>query len=166
MAYKFERLSVLLVEDTEPMRKLLVHVLKTLGVGHIVQANSGKRGFEVFCKEKPDIIICDWLMDDMDGLALVEKIRTDARSPNQLVPIIMITGYSALSRVETARDTGTTEFLVKPFSAADLAKRIGHVISKPRDFVEVGDYFGPDRRRRKNDAYKGPLRRDSDRKNN
>jgi DNA-binding NtrC family response regulator len=75
----------------------------------------------------------------------------------------MVTGYSAMPRVAEARDTGATEFLVKPFSANDLAKRIAHVINKPRDFIDSNEYFGPDRRRRKADDYIGPLRREEDR---
>ena len=74
----------------------------------------------------------------------------------------MMTGYSALPRVAQARDTGATEFLVKPFSANDLARRIAYVINKPRDFIETSDYFGPDRRRRIIEDYQGPKRRNID----
>lgn len=79
--------------------------------------------------------------------------------------MVLITGYSAWSRVEEARDAGVTEFLVKPFTANDLAKRIAHVINKPRDFIETQDFFGPDRRRRSPQAagYNGPMRRTDDR---
>ena len=79
-----------------------------------------------------------------------------------MAPVILVTGYSALSRVAEARDAGVTEFLVKPFSANDLAKRIAYVINKPRDFIDCTGYFGPDRRRRKNPDYKGPFRREED----
>lgn len=159
MAFKFERLSVLLVEDTEPMRKLVISVLETLGVGRIMTAIDGTSGFEKFCVERPDIVITDWHMMPMNGVKLVQKIRTDAQSPNKLTPVIMMTGYSAMSRVSEARDKGATEFLVKPFSANDLARRIAYVINKPRDFVDANDYFGPDRRRRNDSNYAGPKRR-------
>ena len=65
--------------------------------------------------------------------------------------------------IEEARDAGVTEFLVKPFTANDIARRITHVINRPRDFIETQDFFGPDRRRRRDDTtYKGPLRRGDD----
>lgn len=102
-------------------------------------------------------------MEPMSGIELVNLIRTSPGSPNKFAPIIMVTGYSAVPRVAAARDMGATEFLVKPFSANDLAKRIAHVINKPRDFVEAPDYFGPDRRRKSPDDYKGPRRREDDR---
>jgi len=162
MAYRFEKLSVLIVEDTVPMRKLVTSVLETLGVGTILTAQDGQSGFRKFCNENPDIVIADWHMDPVNGLDLVDMIRNNVNSPNRMVPIIIMTGYSALARVAKARDTGTTEFLVKPFSANDLARRIAYVINKPRDFVDCNDYFGPDRRRRIIDEYKGPKRRRED----
>lgn len=162
MSFKFENLSVLIVEDTVPMRKLVTSVLDTLGVGTIYTANNGENGYELFCKENPDIIITDWHMIPMSGIELVNKIRNSPDSVNKTVPIIMMTGYSAMPRVSEARDSGATEFLVKPFSANDLARRIAYVINKPRDFIETEDFFGPDRRRRKMDDFKGLHKRSED----
>lgn len=164
MGFRFEKLSILVVEDTVPMQKLVGSVLETLGVGRVLMANDGDAGYAMFCTENPDIVITDWHMVPVSGIDLVYKIRRSQNSPNKTVPVIMMTGYSALPRVAQARDTGTTEFLVKPFSANDLARRIAYVINKPRDFIDTGEYFGPDRRRRVIENYKGPLRRDSDKK--
>ena len=162
MGFNFDRLSVLIVEDTLPMQKLVASVLETLGVGRILRASDGEQGFRIFCNDNPDIVITDWHMLPVSGIDMVNQIRKSKNSPNKTVPIIMMTGYSAMPRVSQARDSGTTEFLVKPFSANDLARRIAHVINKPRDFIETPDYFGPDRRRKAVDAFKGPFRRDSD----
>ncbi len=162
MAFDFKKLSILIVEDTGPMRKLLVSVMEALGVGIIHAAEHGESGFELFCKENPDIVIADWHMDPIDGIELTEEIRRNPLSPNRMAPVILVTGYSALSRVSRARDAGVTEFLVKPFSANDLAKRLAYVINKPRDFIDSIDYFGPDRRRLINSNYTGPQRREED----
>lgn len=163
MAFKFEKLSVLIVEDTAPMRKLVGSVLETLGVGSLYYADSGETGFEEFCLKNPDIVISDWHMSPVSGIELITKIRKDPASPNKMVPVIIMTGYSAMPRVAEARDTGVTEFLVKPFSANDLARRIAYVINKPRDYVDATQYFGPDRRRRSDENYSGPHRRGEDR---
>lgn len=162
MGFKFEKLSVLVVEDTAPMRKLVISVLETLGVGKVFTAADGNEGFTMFCQQNPDIIIADWHMLPVSGIELVRQIRQSPASPNKMVPIIMMTGYSAMPRVSEARDCGATEFLVKPFSANDMARRIAYVINKPRDFIETSDFFGPDRRRRKIEDYKGPQRRQDD----
>lgn len=144
------------------MRKLVTSVLDALGVGTIYTAADGEQGFTQFCQHNPDIVITDWHMQPTSGLELVQKIRRNPKSPNRMVPIIMMTGYSALPRVETARDVGATEFLVKPFSAQDMARRIAYVISAPRDFIETNEYFGPDRRRRISGDFKGTTKRAAD----
>ena len=162
MAFQFQRLSVLLVEDTPPMQKLVTSVLDTLGVGTVHKSLDGDSGYNLFKAENPDIVITDWHMEPTSGIDLVRRIRKERDSPNKMVPIIMMTGYSAMPRVAEARDNGTTEFLVKPFSANDLARRIAYVINKPRDFIETPDYFGPDRRRRITENYKGPFKRAED----
>ena len=162
MAFDFKKLSVLVVEDTPPMRKLIVSVLTNLGIGNVYSAADGKHGYEIYCRENPDIVILDWAMEPVSGLEMTLEIRKNQLSPNRMVPIILVTGFSALSRVAQARDAGATEFMVKPFSANDLAKRLAYVINKPRDFIDHPEYFGPDRRRRKNPDFKGPLRREED----
>jgi CheY-like chemotaxis protein len=163
MAFNFGKLSVLVVEDTPPMRKLIVSVLEALGVGHIMQADNGESGFARFRDGNPDIVIADWMMEPVNGIELTKEIRNNTLSPNRTVPIILVTGYSAIQRVSEARDAGVTEFLVKPFSANDIAKRLAYVINKPRDFIDCDTYFGPDRRRLENKDYKGPFRRQEDR---
>ena len=162
MTLKFDRVSVLVVEDTGPMRKLIVSILETFGFAKIYYAEDGNSGYQAYKKNNPDIVLVDWLMRPVDGLELVKEIRNNPASPNRQVPIIMVTGYNALSRVKEARDHGITEFLVKPFTARDLAKRISHVINVPRDFVEAPGFFGPDRRRRKDGRHEGPYRRSTD----
>ena len=162
MAFKFDKLSVLIVEDTLPMQKLMTSILESLGVGYIYTADNGERGFEQFKRFNADIIIADWHMEPTSGIDLTREIRTNTLSPNRMAPIILVTGYSALARVAEARDVGVTEFLVKPFSANDMAKRIAHVINRPRDFIDCVGYFGPDRRRRIAADYAGPRRRRDD----
>lgn len=165
MGFKFEKLSMLVVEDTQPMQKLLISVLEALNIKNVMSCANGQDAFRIFCQYNHDIILSDWQMSPMDGIELTRMIRRHHLSPNRMVPIILITGYSAWPRVEEARDAGVTEFLVKPFTAHDLARRVAHVINKPRDFIETQDFFGPDRRRRNpaDNGYNGPQRREEDR---
>lgn len=164
MGFQFDKLSVLVVEDTIPMRKLLTSVLENLGIKDIHLASDGQSAFDSFQKENQDIILTDWVMSPMDGIDLTHQIRHNAKSSNRMAPVILITGYSAWPRVEEARDAGVTEFLVKPFTANDIARRITHVITKPRNFIETNTFFGPDRRRRVDPTFTGPFRREEDQK--
>lgn len=164
MAFDFSSLKILVVEDIFPMRTLLTSILETMRVGRVISAENGAQGYELIRKFDPDIVLTDWFMAPIDGIELTREIRTNTLSPNRLVPIIMVTGYSHFARVAAARDSGVTEFLVKPFSASDLAKRINFVISKPRDFIDARSFFGPDRRRRVDASFKGPFRRADDKR--
>lgn len=162
MGFQFQKLSLLIAEDTEPMRKLLVSVLESMDIGTINTAPNGEKAFKMFQNGNHDIVLTDWQMEPMNGIDLAREIRTNLLSPNRMAPIVLITGYSAWPRVEEARNAGVTEFLVKPFTANDLARRIAHVINSPRDFIETQDFFGPDRRRRKDPKFKGPYKRSDD----
>ncbi len=159
MPFSLKKISILVVEDLQPMRSLIVSVLDAFGVGTIYEAPNGEKGYELFQRNNPDLIITDWLMEPVDGLEFVKMIRLNKDSVNRLVPIIIMTGYSAMERVTKARDLGATEFLTKPFTGRDLAKRINLIVNKPRDFVETENFFGPSRRRKSGDGYDGPRRR-------
>jgi PleD family two-component response regulator len=162
MVYKLENAKILIVDDMKPMLSLLESLLHTFGFTEIYTAQDGESAFNIFCKYSHDLIITDWVMEPMNGLELIKKIRKDQFSPNKYVPVIIMSGFSARVRVEAARDQGVTEFLVKPFTARDLYSRIEHVIEKPRRFVDASNFFGPDRRRKKGDEYEGPMRREED----
>jgi len=159
MAYQFKNMTVLIVESTRAMSELTKSVLITFGVTDIHTAFSSEEGFKMFCDLEPDLVIIDWLQDPDNGLNLTKRIRSDTRSPNPFTPIILMTGYSQKHRVLQARDSGITEFLVKPFTAKALYQRIEQIIEMPRYFVVSERYFGPDRRRKRDAQYSGPDRR-------
>ena len=162
MAYNLKDVKILLVEDNVQMLQLLKTVLQSFGIGTVVTALNGEEGFEQFCLTNPDVVITDWLMTPCDGISLTQKIRNEVRSPNQFVPVILMTGFSQERRVINARDIGITEFLVKPFNARDLYKRLFQIIEKPRQFVRCEDFFGPDRRRRSDDDFGRRKKRGND----
>ncbi len=162
MSYNLQNIQVLLVEDNQPMMNLIKAVLLSFGVGNVITALDGEEGFKEFCLFNPDLVITDWMMAPRDGLYLSRKIRTDPKSPNKFVPIILMTGFSEKQRVISARDEGVTEFLVKPFNTRDLYRRMYKIIEAPRQYVTSSEYFGPDRRRKRKDHYDGPKRRSTD----
>ena len=148
MAYNFSKASILIVEDNVPILELIKPVVETFGFGTMHTARNGKEAFELFCEHNYDIIITDWMMKPMNGISLAKMIRQHKDSPNRFVPIILMTGFNHAHRVLEARDSGITEFLVKPFSASTLYQKIQRVIESRHEFVETEDFMGPDRRRR------------------
>jgi CheY-like chemotaxis protein len=159
---RYDLLRILLVDDNHHMRVLLSEILRAIGVTHIVEASDGAQGLQMMRSNDIDIIMTDLSMQPLDGIDFTRLIRRSKDSPNQMCPIIMITGHSTLQRVHEARDAGVNEFLAKPLTAKGVIERITQVIDNPRPYVKTADYFGPDRRRRADPNFVGPFRRESD----
>lgn len=157
--YRFDRLKVLVVDDNAHMRKLVVTILQAFGVSQIYEADSGNRAWTILRESNPDVIVADWVMEGMSGIELVQKIRTDPSTPNPFVPVIMLTGHTHIDHVRQARDAGVNEFIAKPVSVKTMMSRLVAVIEHPRPYVRTSAYFGPCRRRRGADEYRGPERR-------
>lgn len=157
--YRFDRLKVLVVDDNAHMRKLVVTILHAFGTSQIYETESAERAWTVLRDVNPDVIVLDWMLDGMNGLEFTRQVRTGAGTPNPFVPIIMLTGYTQIEHVRQARDSGVTEFLAKPVSVKGLLTRLTSVIEHPRPFVRTKAYYGPCRRRRGGDEYRGPERR-------
>ncbi len=143
-----QSLSILVVDDNLNMRRILGAILKSLGIRSIHEADDGLQALRLLNVREVDIIFTDLMMQPVDGLAFVKWIRTSTASPCQYAPIIMMTGHATQGSLNRARMAGVTEFLVKPLTARSVLHRLNEVISNPRPFVKVGDYFGPCRRRR------------------
>ncbi len=159
MDYNIERLNFLVVDDNKHMTMLVRTILHALGARNCEEAFDGADAFKVLKHFPADIIVCDWVMQPLDGIEFTKMVRTGRDSPNPYVPIIMLTGHTELARVMEARDAGVTEFLAKPVSAQKLYSRIKMIIETPRSFLKAGSFFGPDRRRRQSPSYKGGERR-------
>lgn len=149
---------VLVVDDDHRIAKLIRSVLTGLGFQHIHVVHSAAKALEILAEKEIDMIICDWVMDGMDGVEMVEALRKDIRNPNQLVPVIMLSGNSERPQVEFARDSGVTEYVMKPFTAKSLCSRIITVIESPRSFVMSPNFSGHSRRRKRQE-YTGQERR-------
>jgi two-component system, chemotaxis family, chemotaxis protein CheY len=159
---RYDLLKILLVDDNHYMRVLLAEILRAIGVKDIFEANDGAEGLQMMRDNNVDIVMTDLSMQPLDGIDFVRLLRNSPDSPNQMAPVIMITGHSTFARVNEARDAGVNEFLAKPLTARGVIERLHQAVEHPRQFVRSDDYFGPDRRRRNDANFKGPFRRATD----
>ena len=162
--YRFERLKILVVDDNVHMRKLVSTILQAFGVVQIYEADSAESAWTALRETHPDVVVLDWVMEGMSGIELVRMVRSNPASPNPFVPVIMLTGHTSAEHVQEARDAGITEFIAKPVSVKTMMSRLMAVIDHPRPFVRTNSYFGPCRRRRGDEDYRGPERRGETRK--
>lgn len=156
-----ENVKFLIVDDNAFMRTIVRRVLAALDAEHIREAANGAAALKIMQTYQPDIAIVDWEMQPLDGLEFTRMVRTADDSSNPFLPIIMLSGHSEHNRILAARDIGINEFVVKPISVKTLFERIEAVIERPRPFIRIKGYFGPDRRRR--DVKHEPDRRDAKR---
>lgn len=162
---RFELLKILLVDDNHHMRVLLTEILRAIGVKHVWEAGDGAEALQIMRTHQVDIVMTDLAMQPVDGIDFVRLLRNSPDSPNQMAPVIMITGHSTQRRVHEARDAGVNEFLAKPVTARGVIERIGEIIEHPRPYVRTADYFGPERRRKVEAHFPGPWRRSTDAQN-
>ncbi|HIJ43070.1 MAG: response regulator [Rhodospirillales bacterium] len=159
-----EKVKFLIVEDNAFMRAVLFQALKALGAGEVRMASNGADGLKELQDYQADIAIVDWEMQPVNGIEFVKTVRRSDDSPNPFLPIIMLTGYSEMRRIIEARDAGVNEFVVKPISANTLFERIEALIERPRPFVRLEGFFGPDRRRKSSDPARDERRQEMKKK--
>ncbi|MBO6521675.1 MAG: response regulator [Rhodospirillales bacterium] len=150
--------SIMVVEDQEFTASLLRKMLRVLGASNVHMFTNGEDAWHYFKHNSVDLVLTDWQMAPINGIQLTQLIRKDPESPNTFAPIIMVTAFREREHVFKARDAGVTEYVIKPLSPKGLFSRLEAVIERPRRFVRVGEFFGPDRRRHHGD-FKGPDRR-------
>ena len=155
-------LTVLVVDDEEPIRELICGILDSFGIRKVRQAADGLVAFKDMQSHAPDAVITDLEMKPVDGLAFTRAVRTDPDCPVPDVPILMVTGHCEKHHVEEARDAGVTEFIAMPVTANTIAERLTSAIEKPRAFVRARNFVGPERRRRQLPLVSTASRRASD----
>lgn len=145
--YNLSNVNILLADQSKALRTVLRSVLRELGVRRMTVTSNAEEAFDAFVSFPHDLVLTDW-GPTFDGIGLALRIRRDEASPNQFVPIIVMTANTERRHVYEALDAGMTEFLAKPVSAMLIYRRIRAVIEQHRRFVKIGRFFGPDRRRR------------------
>ena len=137
-------IKVVVVDDRHMMRKVIRALLASIGVERIFEAGDGVSGLEAICSVAPHLVLLDWDMPTMNGAEFVRKVRAPGVFPQPEVPIVVLSGHRDESCAAEARRLGVNEYLVKPVLGRTLSDCILAVIAKPRPFVQIGDYYGPE----------------------
>lgn len=154
-----ERIRFLIVDDNAYMIHIVETILRGFGAVKLFDARDATEAFHRLRHDSIDIVICDYMMEVLDGIEFTKLVRTSSDSGNRLVPILMLTAHTERSRIVQARDAGVNEVCAKPVTARELFSKVAAIIDRPRPFIKTATYFGPDRRRHKDANYTGPERR-------
>jgi two-component system chemotaxis response regulator CheY len=117
--------KVLIVDDSASMRQLIAFTLERAGF-EVAQGVNGKDGLVQLAKHKPQLIISDLNMPEMDGLEFIRQLRTLASS--RLTPVLMLTTENDSNKKQQGKSAGATGWLVKPFQPEQLLQVIARVL--------------------------------------
>ena len=136
-------LGVLVVDDSQFMRKIARNLLVNIGVRDVYEASDGLAGLQAIRTKVPDVVIIDWELPLLNGSEFVRIVRSPGVFPVPDIPIIMLSSHGERSRVIAAARIGVNEYLRKPVSAQSLYDRLLSILAKPRPIVQRGNYYGP-----------------------
>ena len=118
---------ILLVEDDPALRKLLKDALPE-SIFIIDIAETGREGLDMIVKRKPDLILLDWNLPDLNGFEVCKYIKQNKDCAH--IPIIMVTAYAELNRKVSALEVGADDYITKPFEIEELIARVKAVLRR------------------------------------
>ncbi len=120
-----KKYSVLVVDDEENIRIVLAYTLRLNGF-EVYLAKDGPTGLEIAREKKPDVIVLDWMMPEMDGLEVLSELEKDEGTKD--IPVIMLTAKSMMLDVGKALYHGADDYILKPFEPEELAEIVSSKI--------------------------------------
>ncbi len=119
-------MRILLVDDSKTIRRVQKGILEQLGYTEIHEAGDGQDALSIAAAIKPDLILLDWNMPNMDGITFLKTYR----GQGNMTPIIMVTTEAEKERVMEAIQAGVNNYVVKPFTPEIMGQRIIETLKK------------------------------------
>jgi len=119
-----ETKKILIIDDVEENADIVRMKLKHEGFETLVAAD-GETGVDLARREKPDLILCDIMLPNMDGWEVLKALRRDAATST--IPVIFMTAYASLQysgERRRAQEEGAVDFLKKPFDLAEMSELV------------------------------------------
>jgi len=131
--------KILMVDDEPQIIRVMRQILSAQSY-EVRTASDGEAGFELFNDWKPDLVITDLQMPNVNGLELCQKIREFSD-----IPIIILSVKNDEKTIVEALDFGADDYVSKPFSTNELLARVRvalrRVPEKNENFIDIGDFF-------------------------
>jgi len=133
------RLKILIVDDSKTIVSVITNILQK--DYETCSAGNGLIAIESFQKEKPDLILMDVEMPEMNGFEACKKIKALDSENNGFTPIIFITGKGDLESMKTGLKSGAEDYLAKPFEPEELLARVQAVLRTKKLYNELMDAY-------------------------
>jgi CheY-like chemotaxis protein len=118
--------KVLVIDDEEDVRYVARISLGRVGGMNVVEASSGKEGIALAASERPDFILLDMMMPEMDGAATFRALRADPETA--AIPVVFLTATAMTADVQRMKDLGARGVVLKPFNPMTLASEIAAIL--------------------------------------
>lgn len=118
-------MTVLVVDDSSVMRRIIRGHLQAMGIHKVIEAKDGREALEIIDQEEVGLVLSDWCMQVMHGIEVLKRLR--AREATRDLPFIMISAEAQPHLMREANNAQVSEYVVKPFTRKDLAKSIAKV---------------------------------------
>ena len=125
-----ETQKVLVVDDNQDVRELIVHILNADGF-HVYAAIDGENALAILNSNKVDLVLLDVMMPGMSGLDVLKEIRTGSNKKIREVPVMMITAMSSTDDVDQALAIGANSYVVKPFRGTTIREKVRKILDLP-----------------------------------
>lgn len=113
--------SILVIDDNQDIRDNTAEILELAGY-KVSTAENGKRGVEIAIKEKPDVIVCDIMMPELDGYGVLHLLRKNQDTQN--IPFIFLTAKTERSDLRKGMEMGADDYITKPFDDIELLNAV------------------------------------------
>ena len=127
-----DSLRILIADNESIIRMDLKELLEEAGHEVVGEAADGLKAVELTRKLKPDLVIMDIKMPEMDGIAAAKMISNE-----KLAPVLLLTAYSQKEIVEKAKDSGVLAYLVKPVKESNLFPAMEIALSRFKEYMEI-----------------------------
>jgi len=121
-------MKVLIVEDDRSIQMVLQLVLTRVSQSQVLVASNGREGIEKIRQEKPDVVLLDLMMPEMDGFEVCSLSKADEATRN--IPIIFLTAQPQPASVARAMALGAAGYIVKPFDPMKIIAQINEALSR------------------------------------
>jgi len=122
------KMKILVVDDFSTMRRIVRNLLKELGFTNVDEAEDGAIALQKLQSEGFEFVITDWNMPNLDGLQLLQSIRSSSNLSH--LPVLMITAEAKKENIIAAAQAGASGYIVKPFTAATLSEKLQKIFEK------------------------------------
>src|SRR5579863_804230 len=128
---------ILTLDDDASMRSIVRTALSQCGCRDILQAGNGREALQLFAGNPVDLVICDWMMEPMNGFYFLTELRKLPKG--RPVPVIMLTANSETDDAIASQHLRIAAWLVKPVTPKQLLERVSAVLSAPAQLFSVAD---------------------------